>query len=119
MKEKEEQDRLTKEKENEMVRLTVHCCHPVTGQTHTVKLLMFVESELSVVVREVHELLKLEDVVQLEDCRLVAYNKLQDCIECSFDSDEIKLCDITPRVNSYNEWMLEIKQPGKSKTGVF
>lgn len=114
MKEKEEHDRITKEKENDMVKLKVYCYHPVLNQLLDTKIVTFIDSELNDVVKDAHLRFKLEGIVALEDCRFVSYNKVQDCIDCSFQSDTLRLCDIATRVNILgSDWMLEIKQPGE------
>lgn len=114
MREKEEKDRLYREKENDMFRLKIHCFHPWKRQLVETKLYLYIDSFLSEAVSDAYERLKLQDVCNLEDCRLVSYNKLQDCIDCSFEGENLRFCDITTRVNvQHNDWLIEIKQSGK------
>ncbi|KAK4877199.1 hypothetical protein RN001_009705 [Aquatica leii] len=112
MREKEENDRAARERENDMYKLKVYCWHPIQNQFMDKKLFVFYEALLSEVVADAHKRFKL-DGIALEDCRLVMYDKLQDCIDCSFEGDNLKFCDIKSKIKVYhNEWLLEIKQPG-------
>lgn len=114
MKEKEESDRINKEKENDMVTLRVYCYHPIKNRLVDVKVVTFIDSDLQEAVKDVYDRLKLDGVVKLEDCRLVSYNKSIDCIECSFDDELIKFCDLGRKLNLIsNDWLLEIKKPGE------
>lgn len=113
MREKEESDRLAKEKENDMFRLKIFCHHPVQKQLLEVKLLMFYESFLSEAKSDAYEKFQLKDLVSLDDCRLVSYNKLQDCIDCSFEGENLRFCDVSSSINiPHNDWLLEIRLPG-------
>ncbi|KRT86654.1 hypothetical protein AMK59_2358 [Oryctes borbonicus] len=113
MREKEESDRLAKEKENDMFKLKVYCNLPITNHLKDVKVFPFYDNTLAETASEIYEKLDLKGTVSLEDCRLVTYNKIQDCIECSFDRDDYKFCD-TP-VKDYihhSDWYLEIRKSG-------
>lgn len=113
MREKEESDRLAKEKENDMFRLKIFCHHPTQKQLLEVKLLMFYESLLAEAKSDAYEKFQLKDLVSLDDCRLVSYNKLQDCIDCSFEGDDLRFCDVSSSINiPHNDWLLEIRLPG-------
>lgn len=113
MREKEEFDRSAKEKESDMFKLKVYCNLPVTNNLKDVKVFSFYDNTLAETANDVYGKLNLKGSVSLEDCRLVTYNKIQDCIECSFDKDDYKFCD-TP-VKDYihhSDWYLEIRKPG-------
>lgn len=113
MREKEERDRLNREKESDMFKMKIHCYHPLKRQMVDTKLYMYIDQPLQEAVTCAYERMKLQDVCSLEDCRLVSYNKLQECIDCSFEGDNLKFCDIASKINiQHNEWMIEIKQPG-------
>lgn len=72
------------------------------------------DSTLAEITQHAYNRFKLDGLVSISDCRLVAYNAQQDCICCSFDSDEIKYQDILPIANlySFSEFMLEIRDSG-------
>ncbi|XP_045462425.1 ubiquitin carboxyl-terminal hydrolase 47 isoform X2 [Harmonia axyridis] len=113
MKEKEEIDRINKEKENDFVKINIFCYHPVEKRLVDAKVAIFVDNTLQETVHyTAHHRFKLEGVIAKEDCRLVRYNKFQDCIDHSFESDQIKFCDIDSNFNlSMSDWLLEIRQP--------
>ncbi|XP_031348562.1 ubiquitin carboxyl-terminal hydrolase 47 isoform X2 [Photinus pyralis] len=112
MREKEENDRATRERESDMFKLKVYCYHPTQHMLLDTKLFVFNESYLSEAVADAHHRFKLEGVA-VEDCRLVIYNKHQEYIDCSFEGENLKFCDITYNVSIYHvDWLLEIKQPG-------
>lgn len=114
MKAKEEQERLIKEKEDDMIKTIVYCYHPIQKQLVDCHILLFIEEELGSIVKDVIPRLNLEGVVAAEDCRLVSYNKQQETIICSFDSNSLRICDVTSKFNIYNnDFLLEIKQPGQ------
>nr|CAD7196168.1 unnamed protein product [Timema douglasi] len=85
---KEESDRLLLEKEMDMCKLKVYFRHPTTNTVTYIKL----PCENQTILREVtfiaYKILKLEDVIPLDRCRLVNYDHLQDTIECSFEGRE-------------------------------
>ncbi|CAH1098734.1 unnamed protein product [Psylliodes chrysocephalus] len=116
MRKKEEEDRINREKENDMMRLTVYCQHPTTKILNETKLLVFNDSTLGEAVRDAYQRFNLDTAtVDLKDCRLVVYNRKQECIDSSYESDEIKFCDILnmmqKRSSYFAEWMLEIREP--------
>ncbi|KAI4470735.1 ubiquitin carboxyl-terminal hydrolase [Holotrichia oblita] len=112
MQEKEENDRLAKEKENDMFKLKVFCNLPVTNILKDFKVFPFYDNTLAETASEVYEKLDLKGTISLEDCRLVTYNKVQDCIECSFDRDDYKFRDIPVKDYIRHDWYLEIRKPG-------
>lgn len=115
MREKEEEERRNREKENDMVKLNVHYRNPVKSVLQRMKMSIFNDSTLAEITQYVHQRLKMCEYVQVEDCRMVLYNRTHDCIDCSFASDDIKLCDITKNLKedagNYLDWMLEIRKP--------
>lgn len=113
MKEKEENDRISREKESDMVKLRVYFYNPLQNRTVDTRCVTFVDTELNEVVKDAYERLKLESLGALEDCRVGSYNKLHDCIDRSFEDDTLKLCDILPaHMINNSEWMLEFRLPG-------
>lgn len=113
MKAKEEEERLIKEKENDMIKTKIYCYHPVQKQLTEVTMMLLIEEELGATVKDCLQRFQLEDIVAPEDARLVSYNRLQDTIICSFDNDSTRICDVTSRFNICNsDFLLEIKQPG-------
>ncbi|CAH1998952.1 unnamed protein product [Acanthoscelides obtectus] len=114
MRRKEEEDRINKEKENEMIKLTVYGGHPNKSCTD-IKISVFIDSTLAEATQEAYQRFKMEGAVNLEDCRLVVFNRKQECIDCSFDSSDLKFCDImhnSQQINIFTDWLLEIKPPG-------
>ncbi|KAK9871493.1 hypothetical protein WA026_012864 [Henosepilachna vigintioctopunctata] len=113
MREKEEQDRKIKEKENELVKINVFCFHPIERRLLDAKVSVFIDYTLEETVSCAAYLkFKLEGIVAKEDCRLVKFNKLRNCIDYSFASDKIKFCDISSEFNiSLSDWFLEIRPP--------
>lgn len=118
MRKKEEEDRITKEKENDMIKLHVYCVHPSTNTLQDCKILVFLDSTLLEAAHDAHQRFKLESFCRLEDCRLVTFNRDQECIDCSFDSSELKFCYIIQKtqVTMYTDWLLELKTPGMYAT---
>lgn len=113
MKVKEEQERLIKEKENDMIKTKIYCFHPIHKQLVDTNLLIYIEDELKSMVKDSLKRFELENEVALENARLVSYNKHQDTIICSFDNDSMRICDVTSKFNICNsDFLLEIKQPG-------
>lgn len=113
MREKEESDRLAKEKENDIFKLKIYCHHPIKKHLADFKLVVLINTELSEAISDAHERFKLKDVVSLENCRLVTYNKAQDTIDCSFEGNDLKFSDISSKINLlHTDWLLEIKPSG-------
>lgn len=115
MKEKEELDRINKEKENDFVKINIFCYHPIEKRLVDSKHAVLIDNTLEETVQfSALQKFKLEGIVAKEDCRLVRYNKFQDCIDYSFETNQIKFCDIDSHFNlSMSDWFLEIKQPSK------
>lgn len=113
MKAKEEEERLIREKENDMIKTRIYCCHPVSKEMLNLTTMLLIDDDLGSIVKDCLERFDLKDMIAPEDCRLVSYNKHQDTIICSFDSDALRLCDVTSRFNiCYTDYFLEIKEPG-------
>ncbi|CAH0547726.1 unnamed protein product [Brassicogethes aeneus] len=124
MRQKEEEDRISREKENDMIKLNVFCQNQATGNLDELRINMYSDSTLAEAACHAHYRFKLTDYVDVKDCRLVIYNKKHDCVQCSFDDDELKFCDISNQINKepkkstylsmmFTDWMLEIKKPDK------
>lgn len=114
MREKEESDRIAKEKENDMFKLKVYCHHPIKNRLEDTKIVVFFDSMLAEAREDALIRFKLLGVVDREDCRIVSYNKAQDVIDCSFEDHYPRFCELLPKLNlPHNDWLLEIKAPGK------
>lgn len=115
MRRKEEEDRINKEKENDMIKVNIFCLHPSTSTMQETKIPLFMDSTLAEAAQDAYQRFKLESIVDPDDCRIVFYNKKQECIECSFDADDLKICDILQNFNeiTINCMFLEIREPGK------
>ncbi|XP_075229694.1 ubiquitin carboxyl-terminal hydrolase 47-like [Lycorma delicatula] len=104
LQEREETDRLMKEKESEMCKIKLHCYHPVLAQsnnTYETKLICPNDTTLREATEKAYKILRLEGVVPLEQCRLVSFNKLQDTIEVSFEGrDDEPIVDILSSLRS-------------------
>lgn len=113
MKAKEEEERLIKEKENDMIKTKIYCYHPVQKQLVDCTLMLAMDDELGAAAKECLQRFELEESVAPEDARLVSYNKHLDMIICSFDNDLVRLCEVTAKFNvCHSDFLLEIKQPG-------
>lgn len=111
MRQKEEEDRIIRKKEDEMIKITVSCC--IGGLLKEVKISTFSDSTLAEVAQHAYNRLRLDGSKDSKDCRIVAYNKKNRCIDTSFPSEEIKFHDIIQSNNlHYSEWMLEVREPG-------
>ncbi|XP_050304675.1 ubiquitin carboxyl-terminal hydrolase 47, partial [Anthonomus grandis grandis] len=114
IRQKEEEERLNRKKEDEMVKLNITCIHPTTGVSMELKISTFSDEKLGEIAQHAYIRFKLDGLVEIRDCRLVAYNKQQKCIYCSFQSDEvtIRAAMLMHLTVHYTDWMLEIKEPG-------
>lgn len=113
IRDKEESDRAAKEREIDMFKLKIFHHNAAQNSVQNTKLFVFLDTKLSEAVAEARQRLKLEHIAP-EDCRLCTYNVLQDCIECSFDDDELRFCDISSIINLYQcDWLLETKPSGE------
>ncbi|KAG5876114.1 hypothetical protein JTB14_013693 [Gonioctena quinquepunctata] len=115
MRKKEEEDRINKEKESDMMKITIYCWLPTTRALHDVKIPVFNDSTLQEAAQDAYQRFNLGPAVDLEDCRIVTFNRKHECIDSSFESDELKFCDIMHKMNNVNmltEWMLEVRESG-------
>lgn len=111
---KEKEDRVFKEKQNNSLRLTVHCYHPVIEELMDIRMNLYYDTTLEDAINMAHKRFKLDGLVDVDDCRLVIFNKKQSCIDYSFETNELKICDIVDKYKIYCiDWLLETKQPGK------
>lgn len=70
------------------------------------------DMSLTEIAQHVVRRLKLDGLVDEIDCRLVAYDKQNECISRSFDSGDVTYQEaITPMF--YTDWMLQIREPGE------
>ncbi|XP_017780460.1 PREDICTED: ubiquitin carboxyl-terminal hydrolase 47 isoform X2 [Nicrophorus vespilloides] len=108
MRDKEEADRIKKEKENETFKIKVYAHHPVSNAFMSDRLFVTVETTLEETVSDVYWLFKLKGIVNIPDCRLVAYNNTMESIEYSFTNNDIYLGEIGKKCT---EFYLQIKKP--------
>nr|XP_023028042.1 ubiquitin carboxyl-terminal hydrolase 47 isoform X1 [Leptinotarsa decemlineata] len=111
---KEEEDRINREKESDKMKISVYCWHPTTKTLSDVKISVYNDSTLNEAAHSAYQRFNLSSV-DMQDCRLVTYNKKHDCIDSSFESDKLRFCDILLKINHVNlftDWMLEIREPG-------
>lgn len=112
MQRKEEEDRRNREKANDTLRINVYCIHPTTGVLQDARIMIYKDSTFEEAAHDAYNRFKLESLVDFSNCRLVLYNKKQDCIDSSFDSGEVRFCDNINHIRSC--WMLEIREQGKN-----
>ncbi|XP_039286444.1 ubiquitin carboxyl-terminal hydrolase 47 isoform X2 [Nilaparvata lugens] len=86
MQEKEENDRKLKEKESEVCRLKIHCLHPESKKDARIHVRH--DRPLEEVTELAWKQMGLENVVPLEQCRLVTYDPIQEVIEESYEGHE-------------------------------
>jgi ubiquitin carboxyl-terminal hydrolase 47 len=113
MRNKEKSDTMNKEKQNNSIRLTVYCYNPYTDELMDIRISLLRDSTLEDAASMAHRRFKLDGIVDVDDCRMVIYNKKQSCIDCSFETDDLKFCDIFERFKVfYTDWLLEIRESG-------
>lgn len=100
-----------KEKANDLIKVLVYCYHPLTNLLQEAKITSFKDSTLEEVAYDAYARFKLESLVDFSNCRLVSYNKMKDCIDVSFESNDAKFSSNINLI--YSSWMLEIRKPGK------
>lgn len=86
MKESEDNDR--KNHEKQIPRLKVFCHHPVKGKLVDIKLFVMPDITWAEAMEQAYKKFGLENVVNLDQCRLVSYEHSIDLIECSYDDRE-------------------------------
>lgn len=109
MREKEEQDRLNREKENDMFKLRVYCYHPRKRQMLESKMYQFNDSLLSDAVDDGYKSMHISEFANRQDCRLVSYNRMLECINCSYEGEKLRFCDVS---NPSGDWLIEVREPG-------
>lgn len=118
LREREESDRLNKEREMQLCKLKLYYNHPQNpNQMMETKLFLHYESTMTEALEEAYRKAKLENIVPIEQCRLVSYNRLHNTIECSFEGrDEETISDVIGsmkykfKTDSYKiDWLLEIR----------
>ncbi|CAH1119608.1 unnamed protein product [Phaedon cochleariae] len=120
MRKKEEEDRINREKQNDTMNMVVYCWHPQTHKLQDAKIPVFNDATLAETAQDAHRRFNLDaSSVGLADCRMVTYNSQHECIDRSFDSDELRFSDIIHKMGGVNVltlWMLEIREPGTEWT---
>lgn len=119
MKNKEEKDRIFKQRENDSIRLCVLCFHPLEKRLLEAPLTVLSDSTLEEIADSAyqHPKFHIDSIVQRKDCRLVKYRYAEECIYCSYDSDQYKLEDVMKMSSKFessvthNYWLLEIRSP--------
>lgn len=115
LKDKEESDRAFRENESKMIKLIVYAYHPETSELIDARVYVNKDTTLAQATKQVRSHLNLDDLVPLNQCRLVSYDPQDDTIECSFDGkEEETLGDILTNVwrkpcKLEFEFLLEIK----------
>ncbi|KAG5319610.1 UBP47 hydrolase, partial [Pseudoatta argentina] len=127
MKESEDNDRKNREKMS-IPRLKVYCHHPVEGKLMNVKLFVMPDITWTEATEKAYKKFGLENVVSLDQCRLVSYEHNTDLIECSYDDREHESVGNIWRFSRRFDLLLEIRRkdqkfetylPGGVATKVF
>ncbi|KYM95785.1 Ubiquitin carboxyl-terminal hydrolase 64E [Cyphomyrmex costatus] len=127
MKESEDNDRKNREKMS-IPRLKVYCHHPVEGKLMNVKLFVMPDITWTEVTEKAYKKFGLENVVSLDQCRLVSYEHNTDSIERSYDDREHESVENIWRISRRFDLLLEIRRkdqkfetylPGGVATKVF
>ncbi|XP_067211967.1 ubiquitin carboxyl-terminal hydrolase 47 isoform X3 [Linepithema humile] len=128
MKESEENDRKNREKQMSVPRLKVYCHHPVEGKLMNIKLYVMPDITWFEATEKAYRKFNLENVVSLDQCRLVSYEHNTDLIECSYDDREHEAVGNIWRISRRFDFLLEIRRkdqkfetylPGGVATKVF
>lgn len=110
----DEDDRLKKERESEMLKLKIYFKNPVTKIKSDTKVFAISESSVNEVLEDAYSRLKVKSVAPMERCRLVAYDNPTDGIERSFEGlDEDQIGDIMYNLHNRLELLLEVREEGK------
>lgn len=110
----EEDDRLQKERESEMLKLKIYFKNPVTKIKSDTKVFALSDSSLKEIIEDAYSRLKVKSVAPMERCRLVAYDNSSDWIEKSFDGQEKdQVGDIMYKLQNRLELLLEVREDGK------
>lgn len=107
----EEDDRLKKERESEMLKLKIYFKNPITKVKTDTKVFAISESSLKEVLEDAYSRLKVKSVAPMGRCRLVAYDNSSDGIERSFDGmDNDQIGDIMYKLQNRLELLLEVRE---------
>ncbi|XP_020285406.1 ubiquitin carboxyl-terminal hydrolase 47 isoform X2 [Pseudomyrmex gracilis] len=87
MKESEDNDRKNRDKQMSIPRLKIYCRHPIEGKLVN-KLYVMPDITWAEATEKAYKKFGLENVVSLDQCRLVSYEPNTDLIECSYDDKE-------------------------------
>lgn len=87
MKESEDNDRKNRDKQMSIPRLKIYCRHPIEGKLVN-KLYFMPYYTWAEATEKAYIKFGLENVVSLDQCRLVSYEPNTDLIECSYDDQE-------------------------------
>ena len=107
---RDENDRLQKARESEMVKLKIYFKNPYTRTKTDTKVFMVSESTLYETLEDAYSRLKIKSIAPISRCRLVAYENSSESIEKSFegcDKDPIGL--IMSTLNNRLELLLEVR----------
>ncbi|XP_071555932.1 ubiquitin carboxyl-terminal hydrolase 47 isoform X1 [Temnothorax nylanderi] len=128
MKESEDNDRKNHEKKMSIPVLKVYCHHPIEGKLTNVKLYVMPDITWAEATEKAYKKFGLENVVSLDQCRLVTYEHNTDLIECSYDDREHEPVGNIWRFSRRFDLLLEIRRkdqkfetylPGGVATKVF
>lgn len=111
MKESEDNDRKNREKMS-IAKLKVYCHHPVEGKLTNVKLFVMPDITWTEATEKAYKKFGLENVVSLDQCRLVSYvyEHNTDLIECSYDDREHESVGNIWRFSRRFDLLLEIRR---------
>ncbi|CRK93812.1 CLUMA_CG007339, isoform A [Clunio marinus] len=110
----EEDDRMKKERESEMLKLKIYFKNPLTKQKSDAKVFAISESTLKEVLEDAYSRLKIKSIAPIERCRLVAYDSPSDGIERSFEGmEKEQIGDIMYKLINRMELLLEVRDEGK------
>lgn len=107
----EEDDRLKKERESEMLKLKIYFKNPVTKIKCDTKVFAISESSLKEVLEDAYSRLKIKSVAPIDRCRLVAYDNSSDDIERSFEGmEKDQVGDIMYKLQNRLELLVEVRE---------
>ncbi|XP_046390872.1 ubiquitin carboxyl-terminal hydrolase 47-like isoform X2 [Ischnura elegans] len=111
MREKEEQERAARERDLDSIKMKVFLNHPVQQTIVDARLTLSKSTTLKEAVSVAHQLLDLEGVVDVNQCRLVIYEQVLGSIECSFEGrEDDPVGDVLAPYAKY-DLLLETKEP--------
>uniref|UniRef100_A0A023F0P2 Ubiquitin carboxyl-terminal hydrolase 47 n=3 Tax=Triatoma infestans TaxID=30076 RepID=A0A023F0P2_TRIIF len=115
IKESEEHERASRARRDEMVRLTIHTIHPVTGARLNHKIFFHNDNSLAEVLDQAYITFKFEGVIPKEQCRLVSYVSANDHMEVSFEAREYESIReiMASLIHPSNEFFLETREKNK------